>query len=241
MAEISAVELAMLTKDLDEGEKMIFQTQFASVRKDRGTAVILALFLYDRIWLGDTALGILKLLTGGICGIWMLIDLFTAGSRCDEYNRKKAQEIVASLRLNRGDIKNVRGEKAANPDQTQIEASPGAAPVGPVQAVSSRWSLYSRSGPLAGSVVELTTDPLIIGRDPKEANLIISDYPGISRRHCQVQIDRDLRNILLEDCGSTNGTFLENGIRLAMGRAYSLKQGDRFYLITPDILFEVRQ
>jgi hypothetical protein len=66
---MGAVELAQLTKDLDDTKKMIFQTQYSSEKKDRGTAVILSIFLYDRIWLGDTAMGILKILTGGACGI----------------------------------------------------------------------------------------------------------------------------------------------------------------------------
>jgi len=99
MAELGAAELVELTRDLDDTKRMIFQTQFASERKDRGTAVILALLLYDRIWLGDTALGILKLVTAGGCGIWGLVDVFTAGGRCDDYNRRKALEIAQALRL----------------------------------------------------------------------------------------------------------------------------------------------
>lgn len=99
MAELGAAEIALLTKDLDDSKKMIFQSQYAGEKKDRGTATILALFMYDRIWLGDIGLGIVKLLTLGLCGLWTLIDLFTAGSRCDEYNRRKAEEIVAALRL----------------------------------------------------------------------------------------------------------------------------------------------
>ncbi len=99
MAEIGAAELGQMTRDLSDSQKMIFQTQYSSERKDRGTAVILALLWYDRFWLGDTALGILKLITLGGCGLWALIDLFTAGSRCDGYNRRKAQEIAAGVRL----------------------------------------------------------------------------------------------------------------------------------------------
>jgi len=99
MAELGAVEIAQLTKDLDDSKKMIFQSQFGSEKKDRGTATILALFMYDRIWLGDIGLGIVKLITLGLCGIWGLIDIFTAGSRCDDYNRKKAEEIIASLKV----------------------------------------------------------------------------------------------------------------------------------------------
>lgn len=99
MAELGAVEIAELTKDLDAGKKMIFQSQYASEKKDRGTGTILALFLYDRIWLGDIGLGIVKLITLGLCGIWAIIDIFTAGSRCDEYNRRKAQEILGALKV----------------------------------------------------------------------------------------------------------------------------------------------
>ena len=99
MPELGAAELAHITKDLSDSKKMIFQSQYGSERKDRGTAVILAIFLYDRIWLGDTAMGIIKYLTLGGCGIWSLIDLFTAGSRCDDYNRRKANEIAQALRL----------------------------------------------------------------------------------------------------------------------------------------------
>jgi hypothetical protein len=98
MAELGAAELAQMTQGLDQNQKMIFQTQYASVKKDRGTGVILAIFLFDRIWLGDTALGIIKYLTLGGCYIWALVDIFTVGGRCDDYNRAKAQEIVASLR-----------------------------------------------------------------------------------------------------------------------------------------------
>jgi hypothetical protein len=99
MAELGAIELAHMTKDLDDTKKMIFQSQYQSERKDRGTAVILSLLLYDRIWLGDTTMGILKIVTLGGCGIWSLIDIFTAGSRCDDYNRRKAQEILVALKL----------------------------------------------------------------------------------------------------------------------------------------------
>ena len=99
MAELGPAEIAQLTRELDDSKKMIFQSQYSSDKKDRGTATILAIFMYDRIWLGDIGLGIVKLVTLGLCGLWTLIDLFTAGSRCDEYNRRKAQEIIAALKV----------------------------------------------------------------------------------------------------------------------------------------------
>lgn len=99
MAELGAAEIHLLTKGLDDSKKMIFQSQYNSDKKDRGTATVLAVFSYDRIWLGDTGLGVLKLLTAGGCGIWLLVDLFSVGTRCDDYNRRKALEIISSLTL----------------------------------------------------------------------------------------------------------------------------------------------
>jgi hypothetical protein len=99
MAELSALELAEMSKPLTDPQRMIFNHQYASDKKDRGTAVILAVFGYDRLWLGDIALGIIKYITAGGCGIWWLVDLFTASNRADEHNRKKAREIIEGIQL----------------------------------------------------------------------------------------------------------------------------------------------
>ncbi len=48
----------------------------------------------DRFMLGDTGLGVAKLLTCGGCYIWWLIDLFTAGKRTREYNANKILEMI---------------------------------------------------------------------------------------------------------------------------------------------------
>ena len=46
--------------------------------KDWGSALLLSIFLgwlgIDRFYLGYTGLGILKLLTGGACGVWCMVD-----------------------------------------------------------------------------------------------------------------------------------------------------------------------
>lgn len=99
MPELGPFEIAQMTKDLDDSKKMIFNQQYQSEKKDSGIGIILALLGFDRFWLGDIGLGVLKYFTAGGCGIWWLIDLFTAKNRCDDYNRGKAMEILQTLRM----------------------------------------------------------------------------------------------------------------------------------------------
>jgi len=43
----------------------------------------------DRFMLGETGLGVAKLLTCGGCGIWSIIDIFTAPGRTRKFNSNK--------------------------------------------------------------------------------------------------------------------------------------------------------
>jgi pSer/pThr/pTyr-binding forkhead associated (FHA) protein len=43
----------------------------------------------------------------------------------------------------------------------------------------------------------------------------------------------------LEDCGSTNGTFKENGEKVSPDRPVYLQPGERFYLGEKNEMFEV--
>ena len=49
----------------------------------------------DRFFLDDIGLGVLKILTCGGCGIWWLIDIFTAKKRTSDFNKKKLYEFLA--------------------------------------------------------------------------------------------------------------------------------------------------
>jgi len=66
--------------------------------KDPITLLLVSLFLgalgIDRFMLGDTGMGILKLLTGGVCGILTIIDWFTIFNKTKEYNFAKFMEIA---------------------------------------------------------------------------------------------------------------------------------------------------
>lgn len=62
------------------------------------TMLLIAIFLggygVDRFMLGETGLGIAKLCTCGGCGIWALIDWFTASGRTRTYNANKILEQI---------------------------------------------------------------------------------------------------------------------------------------------------
>ena len=99
MADIGAHELQEITRGLDDNSKVIFHTQYSSEKKGRGVATILAvMFGFDRFYLGQIGLGILKWITLGGIFFWWFIDIFTAAGRADEFNRNKAREIAISLR-----------------------------------------------------------------------------------------------------------------------------------------------
>lgn len=76
--------------------------------------------------------------------------------------------------------------------------------------------LVMTQGPQPGQTFTLNQDTLTIGRDPSNP-IEISD-PQISRQHAR--ITRQGGMMILEDLGSTNGTFV-NGMRLTSPHALS--------------------
>lgn len=66
--------------------------------KDPTTYLLVSLFAggfgIDRFMLGDTSMGVLKLLTGGLCGILTIIDWFTVRNEAREINFEKVMAIL---------------------------------------------------------------------------------------------------------------------------------------------------
>jgi pSer/pThr/pTyr-binding forkhead associated (FHA) protein len=81
------------------------------------------------------------------------------------------------------------------------------------------FRLVMRSGPSAGKVFPLEKPELFVGRDLNN-DVVIND-PEVSRRHARFFLQGN--NYVLEDLGSTNGTFI-NGQRLA--GPYPLHEGE---------------
>ena len=66
--------------------------------KDPTTLLIISLFLgaygVDRFMLKETGMGVLKLLTGGCCGVLTIIDWFTVQKKAKEANFNKLMTIL---------------------------------------------------------------------------------------------------------------------------------------------------
>ena len=66
--------------------------------KDPTTLLLVSIFLgslgIDRFMLGDTGMGVLKLLTGGCCGVLTIIDWFSISNKAKEYNFNKVMMMI---------------------------------------------------------------------------------------------------------------------------------------------------
>lgn len=73
---IPSVRTRLENTDISESEILALQSQM----KDPLLSILLSIFIgtlgVDRFYIGDVGLGVGKLLTGGGCGIWWLIDIF---------------------------------------------------------------------------------------------------------------------------------------------------------------------
>jgi hypothetical protein len=99
--------------------------------------------------------------------------------------------------------------------------------------------LYCLTGHYAGNTLELTDQPLVIGRDPTLCQLVMpTTMKGIGRRHCKLSYDKKDNCFWIEDHSSANGTFVNNQ-RIPSGTKKRLKNGTHFYLDTTDNEFKV--
>ncbi len=91
--QITRIRESLLT--LDDSKWVMLQTlQF----KDPTTVLIISIlvghFGIDRFFIGDTGLGVGKLLTCGGLGIWTIIDWFMIQEATREKNMQKLQQVL---------------------------------------------------------------------------------------------------------------------------------------------------
>ncbi|MBP3581031.1 MAG: FHA domain-containing protein [Clostridia bacterium] len=105
-------------------------------------------------------------------------------------------------------------------------------------ATPASMRLVCRGGALNGNTYTVSGTSKI-GRDASKCEIA---YPvntqGVSGCHCELTFDGTV--CYLKDIGSSYGTFLSNGTKLAPHAPQLLRSGDTFYLAAPENTFEVR-
>ena len=92
-------EQAMILKEklLDVDDRKFEMISMMEL-KNPTTLLIISIFLgslgVDRFMLGETGMGILKLLTGGVCGILTIVDWFSVGNKAKENNFYKIMQLL---------------------------------------------------------------------------------------------------------------------------------------------------
>lgn len=123
-----------------------------------------------------------------------------------------------------------------------VDNTSGDSPTKPVNASKISGSLFVVSGDMAGHTIDVPHSGIIIGRDPLQANLVLTNDKA-SSRHARVYPDLDAKGrLVLEDFGSTNGTFYRVTEAMEWKRAYgavSLSKGASFRIGRGIAQFEV--
>lgn len=169
----------------------------------------------------------------------ILFTLTRRGRQLVKQSASIAWDKVATATTERGRRLEPRPERGPG---LRPERRPALRPEPPAPQPAARRpaiSIIGVSGSYAGQGFPCDNGPLIAGRDPGACNLLFpKGMDKISRMHCKLTGDPEQGTLILQDLGSTNGTFLGNGERLASGQRAMLKNGDRFYLADPENSFE---
>jgi pSer/pThr/pTyr-binding forkhead associated (FHA) protein len=117
--------------------------------------------------------------------------------------------VLAAVIAVRHDVFGTRRQPAAAPPQQPKPQRPSAAPA-PAASRKTRDKSAARTlvvtaGPLAGTTLQLAGQPVTIGRADSSTLVVADDY--VSTNHARL-VPRDGAWVL-EDLGSTNGTFLD--------------------------------
>lgn len=96
--------------------------------------------------------------------------------------------------------------------------------------------LIAVSGDYAGAEFGLSDgETLVLGRDPAMCSIVFEDH-NISRQHCAIRYSAAEKMYYVTDL-SSNGTFLEDGIRLQPQTETAVERGEKIYLSNQKDIF----
>jgi len=91
-------DLMVIKEKLEElNDDKFFMIQGTEFQKPSTILLIAILLGWERFWLDDIALGIVKIVTLYGCGIWWLIDIFSAKERAKKYNFRKFTNLTSFI------------------------------------------------------------------------------------------------------------------------------------------------
>ncbi|MFR5876183.1 MAG: RDD family protein [Eubacterium sp.] len=89
-------------------------------------------------------------------------------------------------------------------------------------------------------VFSVPSGGILLGRDPVSCQIVFSSKePAVSRIHCSVRFNRQTESFLVQDSGSSFGTFFSNGKEIKRNQIAMLLPGDSFYLGSKKNMFQV--
>lgn len=118
-----------------------------------------------------------------------------------------------------------------------VSSTPAFTPVGQPPVSDGRPRLQCKAGAFVGKRFSLENS-VRIGRDPGKNDLVFpANTQGVSGVHCVLMVDGN--TVWLKDLGSTYGTYIAGGRRLAANEAVQLHMGDQFWLGSEKELFVI--
>ena len=88
-------DLMIIKQKLEQlDDSKFFLIQGTTFEKPTVILLIAILLGWERFWLDDIGLGVLKIITAYGCGIWWLIDIFSAKDRAKRYNFRRFNEVT---------------------------------------------------------------------------------------------------------------------------------------------------
>ena len=96
--KFKTMDLMAIKEQLDKmSDKELFMLNSMDF-KDHTISLLLSVivggFGIDRFYIGDTGLGVLKLLTGGGLGVWWIVDMFVITDKTKKNNIKDFHEVL---------------------------------------------------------------------------------------------------------------------------------------------------
>ena len=127
---------------------------------------------------------------------------------------------------------------ATHPSMPIQQTVPSAQPRTPAVPSKASWQIRAVSGELQGRAYPIT-GTMYIGRGPGGDVVFSKNAPGVSDKHCRLTLKDG--GIVLQDLGSTYGTFLKGNVKLQPQVEYDLRSGDSFTLANGAAIFTLER